>query len=189
MLSSEDIAPLTIRPLKRVEYDQLVDRGFLIDEKVELLHGALVMMSPQKPRHAETTDRIEDWLRSVARRARVRVQKPLAASEDSEPEPDIAVVPRADYSTFHPSKALLIVEVSDSSLRLDRKVKTAIYAAAGVPEYWVVNLRKDVIEVFWSPSRGRYLNSRTLGLRDWIAPPFAPKARIRVRRLIAGRAE
>ena len=86
------------------------------------------------------------------------MQSPLAISDDSEPEPepDIAVVPAADYSTAHPSRALLVIEVAESSLHKDRVVKLALYATAGIPEFWLVNLAERVVEVHRDPTLGRY---------------------------------
>jgi Uma2 family endonuclease len=86
-------------------------------------------------------------LRAVGDRASVRVRSPLAISEESLPEPDLAVVALADHDRQHPSTAWLVVEVADASLRKDRRVKGEVYARAGVPEYWVVNLVDDRIEV------------------------------------------
>ena len=89
-------------------------------------------------------------------RATVRAQSPFAAHELSEPEPDIAVVPRDDYATAHPAQAYLIIEVADSSLAQDRDAKREVYALSGVPEYWIVNLRERCIEVHTSPAGRAY---------------------------------
>lgn len=80
-------------------------------------------------------------------RARISVQLPFALDDFSEPQPDLAVVPIADYSHEHPTESHLVVEVADSSLRKDRQIKAALYAARSVREYWIVNLVDDVIEV------------------------------------------
>jgi Uma2 family endonuclease len=92
----------------------------------------------------------------VGDRANVRIQVPLALSEDSEPEPDVAIVPAGDYSQGHPVTALLVVEGSDSTLRKDRGLKAELYAAAGIPEYWLVDLEANVVEVRSQPEGGRY---------------------------------
>jgi Uma2 family endonuclease len=157
MLAQRDVWPDRIRRLKRVEYDQLVDSGLLQDSRVELLLGVLVDMSPQGPRHAEVVSRIaERFTRDLTPAQRVRVQSPLALSDDSEPEPDVAVVPAGDYWSAHPSRALLVVEVAETSLLKDRGIKTALYATAGVPEFWLVNLAEQIIEVHRRPLAGRY---------------------------------
>ena len=139
MLAQRDVAPDRIRPLRRVEYDKLVETGLLQDTRVELLLGALVDMSPPGPRHADVIRRLATRLiRALPEDVHTSVQSPLAISDDSEPEPDIAVVPAADYSTAHPSRALLVIEVAESSL------------------HKVVNLAERVVEVHRDPTLGRY---------------------------------
>ena len=146
-----------IRPLRRVEYDQLVSLGAFQDERVELIEGALVAMSPIGPPHDSTVQRLNRLLvLALDGLAGVRCQSAFAAHELSEPEPDLAVVPLGDYDTDHPSKAYLIIEVAESSLAMDRGKKLRLYANCGVPEYWVVNLPERCIEVYTLPSPGEY---------------------------------
>ena len=132
-------------------YLRLVDEGVLgPDDKVELLAGVIVATPSSNTRHAAGIVRLSHALfRAVGDRAVVRIQLPLIAGIYSMPEPDGAVVPGAirDYDHEHPSTALLVVEVSDTSLKQDRLTKRAIYAAGGIPEYWIVNLRDDCVEV------------------------------------------
>ena len=131
--------------------------GMFEDERVELLRGALVAMTPQKPPHASTVAALGKLFeRSLGDRGVVRQHSPLALSEDSEPEPDIALVPLGDYSKEHPTTAFLVIEVADSSLRKDREVKAAVYAEAKIAEYWIVNLVDRVLEVYRGPKDGRY---------------------------------
>jgi len=147
----------SIRPLHRREYERLVDLGSFDDERIELLGGWLVQMSPHGTEHADVVRRLAAWLtRALGDRAIVSSQLPLALGDDSEPEPDVAVVPPGDYSQAHPSAALLVVEVSDSSLRTDREVKGPLYAAAGIEEYWIVNLVDRAVEMHRVPREGRY---------------------------------
>jgi len=170
MLQLDQIAPEVVRPLKRSEYDRLVELGVFDGEKLELLRGALVTMSPQGAPHANTAQRLTKRLiLALGERAEVRCQFPFAATEDSEPEPDIAVVPVGDYFTQHPTTAHLIVEVADSSLRKDRVVKPAIYATAGVSEYWIINLREGGVERLTMPVDGEYTKREQLGRGDRIA--------------------
>ena len=141
-----------------------MERGLLEDSRVELLVGALVDMTPQGPMHANVVSRLgEHLVRQLPGNVQTRVQSPLALSDDSEPEPDIAVVPAGDYRTAHPARAVLVVEVADASLRKDRGIKTAIYATAGIPEFWLVNLPDQVVEVHRSPTSGRYADIRQVG--------------------------
>jgi Uma2 family endonuclease len=157
--------PSTIRPLRRVEYDKLVDEGVFANERVELLYGLVVRMTPIREPHANAVDRLlKILIFAFGDRARVRCQGSFAASEDSEPEPDVGVYPERDYLTAHPTDAWLIVEVSDSSLAHDRGVKEALYAEVGVPEYWIVNLVDRAIEVYRDPVKGKY-TSKTVHAR------------------------
>lgn len=126
------------------------------DERLELLEGVIVEMSPQRPRHAEVIRRLCDpsFMR-VPAEVLVQAQLPLTLAPDSEPEPDVAVVPRAPggYRDRHPTTALLVFEVSGESLRKDRVVKAAAYARAGIPEYVIVNLEDECLEVRRDPDR------------------------------------
>ena len=151
-------------------YFALVSEGVLQpDDRVELLEGVIVAMAPQNPRHASATIWGYDALHEVTKgRAVMRTQMPLVLGSYSVPEPDIAVVPgrREDYVDRHPSTALLVVEVADSSLAQDRLTKAAIYAAAGIPEHWLVNLRDDRVEIFRSPDqKGRRYGVTTIARR------------------------
>lgn len=146
-----------IRPLRRVEYDQLVALGAFHDERIELIEGQLVAMSPIGTPHNATVQRLNRLLvLALEGRAGVRCQSSFAALEFSEPEPDFAVVPPGDYDRDHPSEAYLIVEVAESSLFMDRGKKLRLYASCTVPEYWVVNLPERCIEVYTGPSPGAY---------------------------------
>jgi Uma2 family endonuclease len=138
-----------IRPLRRVEYDQLARLGAFEDEKIELLDGEMVAMSPIGPPHDAAVQKLTELLvLALHGRAWVRCQSSFAASELSEPEPDLAVVPRSNYESDHPSQAHLIIEVAESSLAKDRGRKLRLYATCQVPEYWVVNLVERCIEVY-----------------------------------------
>jgi Uma2 family endonuclease len=146
---SEILATEPIRPLKRVEYERLASEGYFEDEKVELLFGVVVPMAPIDPDHVESTHavgwRLHDELRD---RAKVYIQSPFAASDISEPEPDVLVVPIDRKPREHPSRAYLIVEVSRSSLRKDKGPKAKLYGLAEVDEYWIVNHVDGLVEVY-----------------------------------------
>lgn len=142
-------------------YFDLVRRGVLDhDDRVELLEGVIVAEPPMDPPHAAGIGAVEDALRrAIGRRATVRVQAPLLAPPYSAPEPDIAVVAgeaRA-YWERHPTSALLVVEVSNTSLKQDRLSKSRIYAGIGIPDYWIVNLRDGCVEVCRSPDLAQRL--------------------------------
>jgi Uma2 family endonuclease len=148
-------------------YFDLVRQGVLDeDDRVELLDGVIVAEPPMDPPHATGITMVAEALRSaVGARALIRIQSPFIAGLHSAPEPDVAVVSGgpADYLDHHPSSALLVVEVSQSSLKQDRLSKSRIYAGAQVPEYWIVNLRDDCVEVSRAPdSLGRVCGECTV---------------------------
>ena len=145
------------RPLRRVEYDQLVALGVFEHERVELLEGEIVSMSPIGTSHNFAVQSLTELLVLGLRgRAWVRPQMSFAAHELSEPEPDLAICPRADYSLEQPAQALMIVEVAESSLRYDRGRKLRVYASCAVPEYWVVNIPERCVEVYDDPQGSSY---------------------------------
>ena len=177
MVGSEafsSIEPESVRSLKRSEYDRMIELGMFEDERVELLRGVLVKMSPQLAAHASTVARLNDLLMTTLRgRFGLRIQSPLALSDDSEPEPDVAVVAPGNYDVEHPRTAVLVIEVSDSTLRRDRG-KAALYALAGIPEYGIVNLGARTIEVYSSPDGDRYADARTMRSGDSLRPGQLP---------------
>jgi Uma2 family endonuclease len=167
------------RPLRRVEYDRLVELGFFADERLELLEGILVTMSPQGSRHATAIQRLNMTLApALVGRADVRVQSPFAATDNSEPEPDVAVVPSADYLNAHPSRAFLIIEVAESSVARDR-AKAPLYAVAGVSECWIVNLDDDIVEVHREPRNGVFATVRKHGLGEELRLVAFPEIAVR----------
>jgi Uma2 family endonuclease len=146
-----------IRPLRRAEYDQLVELGAFQDERVELLDGVLVAMSPIGVAHNSTVQKLNRLLvLALEGRAAVRCQSSFAASSISEPEPDFVIAPPGEYDLDHPTEAYLIIEVADSSLTLDRGKKLQLYASCAIPEYWIVNLQERCIEVYTGPTPAAY---------------------------------
>jgi Uma2 family endonuclease len=169
------------RRLSRRAYDKLVERGTFEDEHVELLRGRLVTMSPQGRPHSFVTGDLAEWLiRSLDRSYRVLTHSPYAATRDSEPEPDISVSLRTKRPGNHPSKSLLLVEVSESSLRKDRLLKAAIYAENRAPEYWIVALAARAVFVHTDPARGAYRSVVRLGRGDVLRPTLLPEIEIAV---------
>jgi len=147
----------SIRPLRRSEYDRLVELGVFEDEPIELLEGVLVEMSPEGASHAWVIQElVQAFSGKLAANLRLRVGNPLAASKWSEPEPDLAIVPVGDYRRAHPGTAILLIEVARTSRRKDLGVKAAIYAAAGVPEYWVFDLDRAVVHRHRLPTSDGY---------------------------------
>lgn len=181
----ELVASERVRPLRRLEYERMVDEGFFEDERIELLDGVIIEMTPQGTSHAGTVQRLTDRLAALlGARASLRVQLPFAASETSEPEPDLAVVAPGDYDLAHPAQALLLIEVAESSLNKDRHVKAGIYAAACVPEYWLVDLAKGVIEVRTQPTGDGYAQLHSVRQGDRIRLCALPEVEIAVSDII-----
>lgn len=156
--SVADMSEVRVRPLRRTEYDVLVEQGaFEPDERIQLLDGELVAMSPQSAPHAAIVEALTERLvPALVGTARVRVQLPLAAGEHSEPEPDLAVVPADEPRDRHPERALLVIEVADATLPLDLDRKARIYAAAGVPVYWVIDVAGGIVHVHTDPAGESY---------------------------------
>jgi Uma2 family endonuclease len=184
MLDLDAIAPDKIRPLTRAEYDELVALGRFEDERVELLRGMIVTMTPQKAPHAYAVQQLNEHLvPRLQGRAHVRIQLPLALS-DSEPEPDLALAPLNDYSKEHPTQAWLVVEVADSTLKKDRRIKAKLYAEHGVVEYWIVNLVESVVEVHSAIREGVYTSVRNVGRTESIQLIRFPDVTLPVREFL-----
>ena len=183
-------AAIRTRRWTRVEYDKLIDTGFLgPGDKIELLGGQLCVSEPQNSPHARAISLgLETLQIALAPGWHVRVQMPIALDPESEPEPDLAVVsggPR-DY-VDHPSRPALVVEVADSSRAFDREHKGSLYARARLPEYWIVNLVGRILEVYREPGLDAgaqygwaYRVLLTLRADEHVTPLAAPSARIPV---------
>ncbi len=132
----------------------MAETGILTeDDRVELINGEIIAMSPINSPHASVVDRISNFLKEeIGKSVIVRVQSPLLLSDLSEPEPDVMLLkPKDDfYASAHPQPedVYLLIEVADSSVRIDREVKLPVYAATGVPEVWIVNLSDRQVEVY-----------------------------------------
>src|SRR5262245_48806407 len=189
----ERMAPAEIktRRWKRVEYERLIESGFFQPgDAVELLGGEVIVAEPQGSRHFAVIQATEEALRAAFGPG---WQGPLALDEESLPEPDVAVVAGSfrDYVAGHPSRPVLVVEVSESSLALDREHKGSLYARAGLADYWIVNLVDHVLEVYREPAPdpaasfgGRYRSVETLAREASVSPLAAPGARFRVADLL-----
>ena len=156
-------------------YYRMAEAGlFSQDDRVELVNGEIIDMPPIGSRHAGTAAKLADLLSAaIGDRAMVRTQWPVRLGDDTEVQPDLSVVrPREDYyRTAHPRAAdvLLLVEISDSTLRYDREVKVALYARSGIPEVWIVDLQGEQVHFHRTPAEGRYAAQSSTG-----APGEAP---------------
>jgi Uma2 family endonuclease len=169
------------------EYHQLVDSGILDDRRVELLKGIIVEIAPEGTPHAVyCTDAVE-YLRSIlAGKASVREAHPITLPNDSEPEPDIAIVaaPNSQYLAHHPypEDIFWLIEYSNTTLAKDLKDKKQIYAEAGIEEYWVVNLQASELIVFRDRSIDTYQSELKLATGN-ISPLSFPDVSIFVEKL------
>ncbi len=164
------------------------------DEPIELIAGQLIVAEPKGSPHATAVSLTADALRAAFGPGWVvREQDPVALDDESEPEPDVVVVPgaRRDYRAEHPSRPALVVEVTESSLAFDRRDKGSLYARAGVEDYWIVNPQRRVLEVYRQPALassahygGKYRSVRLLKAGATVSPLVAPAATIAVADLL-----
>lgn len=173
-------------PLAR--YHELIEAGiFDGDDRAELLEGVLVEMSPKGAEHDEAVAWLtRQFVLALGEEFQVRPQSALTLeSSGSEPEPDLAVVAADAPRPYHPAEALLVIEVARSSLPKDRLVKARLYARAGVPEYWVVNLADRRVERYADPRGDAYTEHAHHGAGDVITPRRLGAPRIDVGDLFA----
>jgi Uma2 family endonuclease len=161
---------MALHPLTVDDYHRMIEVGVLTeDHRVELLDGAIIDMSPEGPDHAAVIDRlVRFFARCLDDSLIVRCQHPLTFQPVSEPEPDVAVVDLAASNwRSHPDSAYLVIEVAKTSLRKDRADKARIYATHGIPEYWVIDLRRLCAYVHLDPRGDGYGEVHT------VEPPAA----------------
>lgn len=179
------------RQWSRAEYDRLIEMGFFQPrDPVELIGGQLIVAEPQGSYHFAAIRTVEETLRKTFGAGwEVRGQGPVALDEESEPEPDVSVVSGSfrDYTAGHPSRPVLVVEISESSLGFDRHHKGSVYARAGLADYWIVNLVERVLEVHRDPVRDpaapygwRYGSVESLEPEAFVSPLAQSGSRIRV---------
>ena len=179
------------RRFSRAEYDRMIEVGVLHeDERIELIGGELMVAEPKGAPHYAATRKTAKALEAAFGPGwEVRTEGPIGLDDDSEPEPDVAVVPGTpdDYSRAHPSRPVLTVEVAESSLAFDRRRKGSLYARAGLAEYWVVNLVDRILEVYREPVADttapfgwRYARMEVLDVSARVTPLALPGASIPV---------
>ena len=179
----DDVLPRVALQRRRFtvdEYHRMAETGILTeDDRVELIEGEIVHMSPIGPRHAlcvaELTRR---FTIALAARAVVWPQNPVRLPHDTEPQPDVVLLQtppdRYRRRAPQPSDVTLLVEVADTSVRYDREVKLPLYARAGLPEVWIVDFTADVIEVYREPRAWGYAASQRVGRGGTVAPAAFP---------------
>jgi Uma2 family endonuclease len=177
----------------REEFYRLAELGFFAGQRAERIEGEIMVQSPQNWPHTAATTRTYEALRAVFGPGFwVRMQFPFAFGLGSDPEPDVSVVRgRFEDFTGHPTAAVLVVEVSDTTLTTDRTRKMSLYAAAGVPDYWIVNLidgrlevHRDPVPDATQPSGHRYAAVATLSPADAVTPAALPGVAVPVAALL-----
>lgn len=164
----------------------MVQAGILSeDDPVELIEGEIVMMAPIGSRHAGCVMRLTRLFSDqIEEHGLVSVRNPVHLSEYSEPEPDLAVLrPRSDfYAEGHPRPAdsLLVVEVAETLVEVEREVRVPLYARYGVPEVWLVDLEGEAIEAYLEPAPDGYREARRLQPGDRLAPQMLPDVEVAV---------
>jgi len=149
------------------QYHQMIESGILTDrDRVELLQGEIIEMSPIGMQHAACVDRMNELLvRELVGRAIVRVQNPIQLSTRSEPQPDFAILQRRSdfYANGHPqpSDVFALIEVSDTTIEFDRTVKVPIYAKDNIAEVWIVDLNAEAVQIYREPSEAGYQQLQT----------------------------
>ena len=162
----------------------MADAGILTeDDRVELIEGEIVQMTPIGSRHAACVKKVTKLFnKTIGDDCIVSVQDPVRLHEFSEPEPDIALLKPSDdfYSESHPGPkdVLLVVEVAEASLGYDRDIKVPLYAKTGIPEVWLVNLEEESIELYRKPSEAGYQETRILQKGDILSPSAFPGLQI-----------
>lgn len=180
------IEPERIRPLRRSEFERLAATGAFDEERVELLFGQLVAMSPPDPSHDQSVTHLGTLLITrLGARASVRIQCSFAASDYSEPLPDVVVSPAGEYWRDHPSHALLVIEVARTSLRKDRNVKARLYGSVAVEEYWIVDVEGGCVHVLRDPDgEGAWRGHQVAHRGDTLVPLAFPDVAVEVTRIL-----
>lgn len=164
------------------EYHKLGELGFL-SQRTELIEGVVIQKMPKSPKHATVIALLlKIFLKQMGFES-VRSEQPLALLR-SEPEPDIVIVPGKieDYRNSHPTTALLVIEVSLTTLLEDRRM-ASIYAESNIPEYWLVNLNNQTVEVFRSPTNGEYSSMEIFSADKTLTPVFDPTIQVVLKEL------
>jgi Uma2 family endonuclease len=165
-------------------YSRIVESGALDGQRVELIDGIILRMSPHSPEHSLVIRRLMTHFASVA--SQLLVQLPIQVAADSVPEPDLAIVDQSATPLHHPTSALLVVEVAHSSHAIDRGRKAELYAAAGIPTYWLVDLPARAVEVRTDPGVSGYRTLRTLEPGELLRSPCEGVADLAVGELLEG---
>ncbi|OJJ19096.1 hypothetical protein BKI52_19975 [marine bacterium AO1-C] len=186
---------MTVKLQKRLinvdEYHLMGEVGILKEKGIELIEGEIIKMSPTGSNHSACVSVLIDLLTEARLLSKlkkdiiIRVQDPIMLDDFSEPEPDIVIVKYlSDYyrQKLPQSKdVLLLIEVSDSTLGTDREIKAPLYAKASVPEYWIVNIEAQQIEVYYAPASGAYQQKKVFGINDELKAQFNTQISVKLK--------
>ena len=180
---------ITLAKWSLENYHRILNAGVFDNQSVELLKGEIVNMSPEGESHAYFSSTAAEYLMQLlGDLALIRSAKPITLPNDSEPEPDIAIVERLgrEYLEHHPypQNIFWLIEYSDSTLEKDLALKTKIYAEVGIPEYWVVNLRKRQVVIFRNPEDSDYLSKFTIA-KGTINPLAFPEVNVSIELIVS----
>ncbi|MEB3162388.1 MAG: Uma2 family endonuclease [Prochlorothrix sp.] len=172
------------------QYHQMIETGVFTDhDRVELLQGEIIEMSPIGRQHAACVDRLTElWVRELRSRAIVRVQNPIQLNDKSEPQPDFAILRRRSdfYSEGHPQAddIFALIEVSDTTVEFDRTIKVPLYAQNGITEVWILDLKAESVQVYREPSEAGYQQVQTLRRGQGVAFQVLPDLQFQVDQLL-----
>lgn len=189
-IASASIGPQPVRLRLSVdEYHSMYERGLIPDfEKLEIIDGELIRKMSIGERHARIVNLLMRFLnRNLPENVLVSGQNPLRVTDFDEPEPDIVLADLTKYDGRRhptPADAILVIEVSDTSLRFDRNTKLPLYAAAEVPEVWIINLPANLVEIHQHPDAGIYQQTRLFRPGDSIVSESLPALSLSVNELL-----
>ncbi len=177
MASAHPLVGVRRRRFTVEDYHRMGEAGILTeDDRVELIGGAIVEMSPIRDLHVRAINRLTEFLvvRLAGGEVTVSIQNPIRLSDDTEPQPDLAVLSGRGRGVAEAADVLLVIEVADTTRRYVRTVKLPLYAAAGIPEAWLVDLVAQTIERQTEPHNGRYCQTTIAGRGESLASTVLP---------------
>ncbi|MBL1208360.1 MAG: Uma2 family endonuclease [Geminocystis sp. GBBB08] len=187
--TSPNVYSLPLRLLTVREYNLMAEVGILThQEKVELINGQIITMSPQGSFHAAAITRTNRLFTKDFNQVLIRLQLPIIVNDFSQPEPDIAIVKydSLDYDDRHPNatEVYLIIEIADTTLKTDLEVKRQLYASANIPEYWVLDLKQRQLYVYRESNSQDYQTTMILSDQESISPLNFPETEIKVSEML-----
>jgi len=168
------------------EYYKMIELGMLKDyEKAEIIEGELISQMLIGEKHSAVVEKLSETLRDkLGKSVSLRNQQPIKFSDYNEPQPDLAVLQRRDDFYFYekpvPKDVLVLIEISDATLKYDRNTKLLLYAEAEIPEAWIVNLPNNIVEIHQKPSNGIYQLTKIFKRGETVESEMLPNLRLKV---------